>query len=472
MVNLKLKKNMKKLLPIRKSFINQAVVTVLVAGFSVSTYAQKEEKVKKEKTEKAPEEKKESGKIDATDKSTAAIKYRRSSLHTMIIEDAKLPKIDIILRTFNEAPFPDKYNDHTIDGKSFNLYDYKDTTAVVTGEELSKKEQKAADKDMSPEINKYFADSKTANKIIAKWFSRKENGAFDMSLIEERGMYDASAQDIAVASSTARGDAMLADAGEELLPNTFVVVNYSKFVSNEPIALAIKNSTYALAATKPGAFKEIAEKAADVLYNKTKDGYSVWTTAYLYQINWNDSTSAVFYQNYWMDDSKIDPAKKEAFEKGDLFKLELLGFQKASILISGLGANAKDEDMIIKNATLKSIDAVYAKLQRKFEKFRTKTPLTSVEPVLAAKIGLKEGVENGDKYEVLEQTVDELGKVNYKRKGVITVEKNKIWNNKFAPGEEPVDEEGNPIKLEYTLDFTSFKGGKGYYPGMLIRQIN
>lgn len=457
---------MKKLLLIRKSFINQAVVTVLVAGFSVSTYAQKEEKVKKEKTEKAPEEKKESGKIDATDKSTAAIKYRRSSLHTMIIEDAKLPKIDIILKTFNEAPFPDKYNDHTVEGKSFNLANFLVEQEVAEGEKAKKE-----DKDFSPAINKYFADNKTANKIIAKWFSRKDNGAFNMSLIEERGMYDASAQDIAVASSTARGDAMLADAGEELLPNTFVVVNYSKFVSNEPIALAIKNSTYALAATKPGAFKEIAEKAADILYNKTKDGYSVWTTAYLYQINWNDSTSAVFYQNYWMDDSKIDPAKKEAFDNADLFKLELLGFQKASILISGLGSNAKDEDMIIKNATLKSIDAVYAKLQRKFEKFRTKTPLTGVDP-LTAKIGLKEGVENGDKYEVLEQTVDELGKVKYKRKGVINVEKNKIWNNKFAPGEEPVDEEGNPIKLDYTLDFTTFKGGKGYYPGMLIRQIN
>lgn len=457
---------MKKLLPVRKSFINQVVVTVLVAGFSVSTYAQKEEKVKKEKTEKAPEEKKESGKIDATDKSTAAIKYRRSSLHTMIIEDAKLPKIDLILKTFNEAPFPDKYNDHTAGEKSFNLANFKVEQVVVEGEKAEKE-----DKDLSPIINKYFADSKTANKIVSKWFSRKDNGAFNMSLIEERGMYDASAQDISVASSTARGDAMLADAGEELLSNTFVVVNYSKFVSNEPIALAIKNSTYALAATKPGAFKEIAEKAADILYNKTKDGYSVWTTAYLYQINWNDSTSAVFYQNYWMDDSKIDPAKKEAFDNADLFKLELLGFQKASILISGLGSNAKDEDMIIKNATLKSIDAVYAKLQRKFEKFRTKTPLTGVDP-LTAKIGLKEGVENGDKYEVLEQTVDELGKVKYNRKGVITVEKNKIWNNKFAPGEEPLDEEGNPIKSDYTLDFTSFKGGKGYYPGMLIRQIN
>lgn len=448
---------MKKLLPVRKSFINQVVAALLVVSSSVSAQAQTEETKEKEK--------KESGKLDKADNKAETVKYRRSSLHTMIIEDAKLPKIDIILNTFNNAPFPDKYNDHTVAEKSFNLANYMAEPVI---NEKGKEEK--ADKDLSPAINKYFADKKVANQLIAKWFSRKDNGAFDMSLIEERGLYDASAQDIAVASSTARGDAMLADAGEELIPNTFVVVNYSKFVSNETAALAVKTTAYAIAADK-GAFKEALEKAADIVYEKTRHGYSVWTTAYLYQINWNDSTSAVFYQDYWMDDSKIDPAKKEAFDNSTLFNLQLLGYEKASILISGLGKNADSEASIIKNATLKSIDAVYAKLQRKFEKFRTKTPLVSIDP-LAAKIGMKEGLEKGDKYEVLEQSTDAEGKISYKRKGVITVEKGKIMDNRYAAGEEPLDEEGNPIAPENTLEFTTFKGGKGYYPGMLIRQIN
>lgn len=448
---------MKKLLPVRKSFINQAVAALLVVSFSMSAQAQTEETVEKEK--------KESNKLDKADNKTEAVKYRRSSLHTMIIEDAKLPKIDIILNTFNNAQFPDKYNNHTIGEKSFNLATYMAEPVV---DENGKTEK--ADKDLSPAINKYFTEKKVANKIIEKWFSRKDNGAFDMSLIEERGLYDASAQAISVASSSARGDAMLSDAGEELIPNTFVVVNYSKFVSNEVAAASVKATAYAVAASK-GAFKEPLEKAADMLYEKTRHGYSVWTTAYLYQINWNDSTSAVFYQDYWNDDSKLDPAKKEAFDNSTLFNLELLGFQKASILISGLGKNADGETNIIKNATLKSIDAVYAKLQRKFEKFRTKTPLTGTDP-LAAKIGMKEGLEKGDKYEVLEQSTDEQGKISYKRKGVISVEKDKIMDNRYAAGEEPLDEEGNPIKPENIFEFTTFKGGKGYYPGMLIRQIN
>jgi hypothetical protein len=32
----------------------------------------------------------------------------------------KFPKKDIVLKAFNTVPFPDKYNDHTIDQKSFN----------------------------------------------------------------------------------------------------------------------------------------------------------------------------------------------------------------------------------------------------------------------------------------------------------------------------------------------------------------
>jgi len=446
-----------------KTLFNLTLVAFSVVLSSQQSFAQTEEPVKEKEVKE--KEKKDSGKIDASDKSTAAIKYRRSSLHTMIIEDAKLPKIDIILNTFHNAPFPEKYNDHTVGEKSFNLANYMAEPVI---NENGKEEK--ADKDLSPAINKYFAENKTANKIVAKWFNRKDNGAFDMTLIQERGMYDASAQDIQIASSSSRGDAALADAGEELLPNTFVVVSYSKFVSNEVAAAAVKATAYAVASTK-GAFKVPLEKAADLLYEKTRHGYSVWTTAYLYKLNWNDSTSAVFYQNYWMDESKIDPAKKEAFDNTNLFSLQLLGFEKASILISGLGKNADSETSIIKNATLKSIDAVYAKLQRKFEPFRTKTPLVSSEPI-TAKIGMKEGLESGDKYEVLEQTVSPEGKVVYKRKGVITVEKNKIMDNRYAAGEIPLDEEGNPIKPENDFEYTTFKGGKGYYAGMLIRQIN
>jgi len=82
-----------------------------------------------------------------------------------------------------------------------------------------------------------------------------------------------------------------------------------------------------------------------------------------------------------------------------------------------------------------------------------------------AKIGLKEGLEKGDKFEVLEQIMDKNGRTRYKRKGVIKVDKKQIWDNRFMAAEEAEN-------MQSLLDYTLFKGGKGYYKGMLIRQIN
>jgi hypothetical protein len=122
----------------------------------------------------------------------------------------------------------------------------------------------------------------------------------------------------------------------------------------------------------------------------------------------------------------------------------------------------KNDDELIAIATKKASDAVIANLQRTYEVFRTKTPLLSGDPI-SAKIGLKEGLEKGDKYEVLEQIINDEGKTEYKRVGVIKVEKDMIWDNRFMAGEE------NPSEIEYT----TFRGSKSkYYAGMLIRQIN
>lgn len=451
-------------------YLKLLVFPIAVLFIGNTTFAQNTEvneagEVKEEKQEK---EKKDDGKIHKTDKTTELIKYRRSSLHTMIIEDKNLPKSDLILTTFKESPFPDKYNDHTVGEKSFNLADYYEAPPVVEGEKQSKKEQK----DLSPSIDKYLKENKIANKVVAKWFNRDENGAFDMGLIQERGAYDASAQDAAKAASSQRGLDMLKDAGIELLSNTFIVVSYSKFVSNEEPAKAAYDVAMESIGDKTGALADMAKEVAKKAYEKARHGYSVWTTAYLYQLNWSDSVEAYFWNDYWMDSTSIDPAKKEKFDNTDFFSFKLLGYQKSSSLISGLGANAESEEMIIKNATKKSINSVYNKLQKKFEPFRTKTPLVSIDP-LGAKIGMKEDLEGGDKYEVLMPQYDAEGKLKYKRKAIIKVDKKNIWDNRFNAGEEPLDENGEPIKPENDLEFTHFKGkSSGLFPGMLLRQIN
>ncbi len=376
--------------------------------------------------------------------------YRRSSLFTLMVTDENRKYGDVIQEAFTSAEIPEKFNDHNIDLR---------TIAKVYDESLSKAELKVA---QEAAIQEYFSTNKIAKAVVAKWFNRSEQGGFNMDLVSKRGSYNATELDVKIAKNSERGLALLADAGEELIKNTFVVVNDFKYISKEEVAeKAKKGLAFASKfAGKSGLGSKLAGKALDV----AGKGYVIKTTSHLYKLVWNEEMAAIFYNDYWTDDANLDEAKKKAFDESNIFKVELVGTEVAWADLQSTIFTKKSEEELVAIATVKAVDAVIAKLQRKYEVFRTKTPLLSGDP-LSAKIGLKEGLEGGDKYEVLEQTIGKDGKTFYKRQGVIKVDKKQIWDNRFMAGEE---QESTEEVKEYTL----FKGGKNFYSGMLIRQIN
>ncbi len=376
--------------------------------------------------------------------------YRRSSLHTLMVHDETRQYNEVILEAFENAQLPEKFNNHTVSGRTI-LKNYDESLPKA---ELKKARQEA--------VTSHLSTNAIAKAIVAKWFNQSEQGGFNMELISERGSYNATEMDVKVAKSSERGLALLADAGEELIKNTFVVVNDFKYISKEKVAGEAKKTMKL--ASKFGAIGSgstvLAGKALDVVGK----GYVIKTTSQLYKLVWDEETAAIFYNDYWTDDTHFDMAKKEAFEASNIFKLELIGTEIAWADLQSSSLTKKSEEQLIQTATVKAVDAVIAKLQRKYEVFRTKTPLLSGDP-LTAKIGLKEGLEAGDKYEVLEQEINKEGKTVYRRKGVIRVMKKKIWDNRYGAAEE--QEVANEVK-----PYTEFKGGKNYYSGMLIRQIN
>ncbi len=394
-------------------------------------------------------------------KELSDVKYRRSSLATILIESENFPQKETVLNAYYNAEFPDKYNDHNVVEKSFNPENY-----VITDEErvIAEAEKTDKDPDYTLLIDKYFKDKKIPNKIVAKWFDRDVDGSFDINLISERGQYDASALKADEAKSSARGSALLSDAGEELIDKTFVVVSKLKYVSNEIIASGIYTVALTQTAKIENALvRKIAEIAAAAVYKKTSEGYSVWTTSYLYKLKWNDSIQAVFYNDYWMDKNNIDVNKKIAFDNSDLFNLEFIGSEKSRSLVTFSLKEKRTEEQIIMLSTTRNVDAVFAKLQKKYDVFKPKVPLLTGYPI-TAKIGMKEGLEAGDKFEVLEQTLDpDSGRTKYVRKGIIKVDKKLLWDNRFNAIEDSEEKE--------VLQYTTFKGGKDFYSGMLIRQI-
>lgn len=415
---------------------------------------------------------------------------RRSSLHTILIESTSFPRKEIVLDAYNKSPFPVKYNNHCLEERSFDPKAY-----AITDEERAAMAAKLPEKtgagkmlkglggdmkkqisditggivdanaaDMPIIIDKYFKTNKIANSLVAKWYGRDTDGSFNMKLIGDRGYYNASEMEMNIAKGSATGCASVRDAGEELINKTFVVVNKLHFMSNEIIAKKIKDALVESASEMTGIAKTLALKGADKLYQKTKEGYSVWTTSYLYKLKWNDSIQNTFYDEYWISKDNIDEAKKLAFDNTDLFELEYVGKERAKSLVTFSLKETRSEEEVLALSTVRNIDRVYAKLQKKYDVFKTRTPLYSGSPI-TAKIGMKEGLEGGEKFEVFEQVLNsKTGLTEYVSKGRITVDKKSVWDNRTAIGEAAEAEDPKN-------SVTKFKGGKNFYSGMLIRQI-
>tara|TARA_B100000767_G_C19754941_1_gene532524 strand:- start:866 stop:2329 length:1464 start_codon:yes stop_codon:yes gene_type:complete len=469
----------------------------------------------------------------AQDKSE--IKYRRSSLHLMMIEDANLPEKNTIINTFKQyqdtaKSFPDKYNNHNIGTSSIPNFtvktksplkmmtladianmseqDKKDYETARLAAKAERQKEKAAEqaqkeadkgKKISPEekkrrkliksmkgadkiIEKSFKDQKIANKLVAKWFDMQRDGSMSLNLIKERGSYDATEDDVKTAGMMSKKvSTQLRDAGVELIDKTFVIVNKFKFIENEVAALIIYTAAKAgIDAMKAESkieisLKNAAAKKAKQLYEKARKGYTVGTQAYLYKLNWSDSTEKVFKKLYWIKPSLNSNEKAErlkAFNNSETFQLEFVGMEKQTIRVLNLTSEDLSKQQIIDEATKRTMNKVYAKLQREYDVFKPRMPLISASKKdCTAKIGLKEGLEGGEKFEVLEQMVNEDGLTTYKSKGIIKVDKKQIWDNQFYANEE---EETKKIKNkdEIIVQATGFKGCKSsFYKGMLIKQL-
>lgn len=379
------------------------------------------------------------------------VKYRRSSLYTLMIDDPSRVRYETIKGAFMRAPFPEKFNNHQLPTRSIT--------------EDSKK------KNQEENISAFLEREQVAKNLVAKWFNRSSKGGFNMNLVAERGSYDASEMDAKKALMNKRGLALLADAGEELIGNTFVLVSDFKYTNKEEVAKQVTGLlTQALAdAAAQGNSDAKSTKqieATNKVVTELGSGYVIVTTSYLYQLIWDDSTSAVFYNQYWTDDASIDTNRVKAFNQSKIFKFKYIGSEKSWADVQALKSMNINEDTLIAHATIKATDQVIAKLQRNHEEFRTKSPLINTDPI-SAQVGLKEGLEYGDKFQVLEQVIDENGKTTYNKVGMIKTSREfGIWDNRYMAG-SGTDTTGMP---QYT-GFKKISGGD-FYPGMLIRQKN
>jgi cell division inhibitor SulA len=399
------------------------------------------------------------GSLVFTANAQEAPKYRRSAL-SMIRIDGKFatPNDDQVDQAWNSYPFPDKYDKLPIDVTLSNP-----AKKEFNGTEVAKDLLFAKDDSVAQALMAQLAAQGVGEKMVKSWYNYDEGRkTVNMSTIQRAGCYDASEMDKMIAQSQARGTASLGDAGIQLIGNSYVVCSQLTFVSNEFAAALVEAAALSKAASiKMPAAQQAAVKGAQAAYEEGKKGYSVWTKTWLFRLDWNDATRKAFEDKFdWNGTTgtlkagaTIDPA---------MFSLKYVGMSKANNLVVGLG---QDAATIINKAVARNVDKVYAQLQKTYDEFKPMTPVLSNDPQIVAQIGMKEGLEGGEKFDVLEQNLDmQTGTITYKKVGSVKVDKKNVWDNRYAAGSEADN-------AAASLKGTVFLGkAKKVYPGLLLKQ--
>lgn len=407
------------------------------------------------------------------------LSYRRNSLAMLLVYHPEDEFGYEIFKAFDSLPIPDKYDDHNISG--LRIIDNSTIEGVqrretgyykaTYGHQLTASELQANALFTEQLLN----DNEVAKKMIAKWFgfegTSAEDATFNTELIQTRGQYNATDVDVALALQTTRGVATLSDAGEELLNNTFVLVNDITYITAEQEAAAAKLAMGVIgglldAFSGGNSGRQLADAAGKIADSFT--GFKVKTHSYLYQLEWNDSVAAIFYQFHYT--ATPDPVKVQAFlDDHTTYRLKYVAheyeFDKKSVL---KGQYARTE--LVRTICARSMDKNIVALAKQYEDFKVKTPVFQVLSNgrgkiegYAAKIGMKEGITEGSKFQVVQQIQDpETGKTTYKYIATVKAKKGCIWDNRY----NAVLEQDEGASLPYTT-FVKVSGGE-ILPGMLL----
>ena len=373
--------------------------------------------------------------------------YRRSSLYSLLVNHKGREFYEEINDCFYQIPTPDAYNDHNLSVR-----------AVYTD---SKKLKSGRDNEVD-DITSFLNRNKIASRLVGKWFDYNPyTGDMDMDIVQQRGLYGATEMQRAKAAISARGsDAVLADAGEDLIGNTFVLVNDISYIDKSKGsavlgALIQVAGAVAAASTGNNDWNKIGKDYGDIA--ASFKGFKVRIRTYLYQLVWDEEAQANVYNLAWNN--------REVFEgMRDKFKLKYIGYQESSgSTTSFLGIREDQPELMVRKACQRALDENIANLQKNFPVFQVKSPL-DVE-TMEAKVGMKEGITEKSLFEVLERVKTSEDKIVYKKVGEVKPVKNLIWDNRYMAEEE--------MAQGATLGCTTFKkvNGSDFTPGCLIRQI-
>ncbi len=332
--------------------------------------------------------------------------YNRPSV-TYVMVDRNWTHSADVQTFFNNLEIGDKYDENIIRTNYINVPHRDDAPVTFTSTMTVINEEK-----------------NLGQEIISYLFNRKADGTFDDSIVRERGIYNAKDQDMQNLA-TAKVQEQALEWGEPLVNTAYIVVLDVYETKN---TRADDGSITHSARMEAHAFKLDADQ--DVLYN--------------------------FYTTGWADESYSEEERAAAVAAYNNMQFNLKYVTSTSV--TGLSSTDKYNQGSIEQACKSAYESVVYNFEKQITGWKTVVGVVSVKPI-AAKIGTKEGVKNGDRFQTYSYKEDRKGNLKSVKHGMVRA--TVVANNKGVAT-------GN-TKPSY---FYQISGVKNVQEGYILQQKN
>ncbi len=296
-------------------------------------------------------------------KEVVSDKYDRNSVSYIFVERHQHPDVVEFYKSFSIS-------------KKFDVNDIETKVLEVN---CPNPHAAATEADVKKAVN----ESNIGKEIISYVFNRKEDGSFDDKIILERGRYNAKDQDIKNLEA-AKVKELAWEWGEPLVNSAYIVIYdvYNTDISRD---------------------------------KKGNITYKAHACANVFKLKANRDILDEFYSTAWADASSTAEEKAKASEAYNDMKFEFK--YVTSVTSFGLSMDTKYKKGSIYEACVSAYEDVFRNLENKIDAWQVKTYVTSVKP-LAAKIGTKEGLKNGCRYQAYSYAEDKNGELKSVKRGM------------------------------------------------------
>lgn len=306
--------------------------------------------------------------------------------------------LSMIITKYNDGfdkKFADVYKYKSFDNK-YDVNDIETSEVQVSGrftKDIYFNDKRAGTATTTAVRNKLNHEN-VGKEILSYLLNRDANGRFNREIIDQRGLWNATDQDVEESRRTEVN--MMGQDGEKLIAGSYIVVFDMKNPEEKE--------------------KQVKDKDGNVT---TKRYWEADFYAYVYRIANAKEVVTNVINNMWIydtDDEATARAKKQAY---DVLQVDL-----ENVATAGSSFYADQ----LEGAISSSFADLMEELENTIVAWQVATDCVTVRPFITAKIGRKEGLKNGDRYAIYGQVYNKKKHTEeFKRKGYVRA--TKVANN-------------------------------------------